>query len=164
MNKHKATSDMVSVPKAYKEIVSWLNTVLANEFALFTKTLNYHWNITGPGFLSLHTLLDAQYREVLGIMDQVAERIRILDERPLSSIKSMCSNIEILDEKNETPSSDAMFRNLLQDHLSIQSQLREIVTETKKFSDDPGSDDLLIKILGQHEIMSWKLRSHLIKQ
>jgi starvation-inducible DNA-binding protein len=86
------------------DIVECLNAVLANEYSLFTKTLNYHWNITGPRFHSLHTFLEGQYQELLLIMDEVAERVRVLDERPISTIKGMVSHMEIKDG-NEKPAS-----------------------------------------------------------
>lgn len=163
MNEHKASPEMAPVPKAYKEIVFCLNSVLANEFALFTKTLNYHWNITGPRFHSLHTFLGAQYNQLLLMMDEVAERVRVLDERPVSTIKGMTFNMEIKDGEIKTPSTEMMIENLLMDHLTIQSQLKEIIMENKKFTDDPGSEDLLVSVLRKHEVMSWMLRSHLIK-
>lgn len=163
MNNHKATPEMAPVPKAYKEIVFGLNSVLANEYSLFTKTLNYHWNITGPRFHSLHVFLGEQYNQLLVMMDEVAERVRVLDERPISTIKGMYTNMEIKDGGMSTPTAEMMFENLLMDHLTIQSQLKEIIMESKKFTDDPGSEDLLISILRKHEVMSWMLRSHLIK-
>jgi starvation-inducible DNA-binding protein len=163
MKEHKALPEMAPVPKAYKEIVFSLNSVLANEFSLFTKTLNYHWNITGPRFHSLHTFLGEQYNQLLAMMDEVAERVRVLDERPIHTIKGMYSSMEIKDGEVITPSTEMMIENLLMDHLTIQSQLKEIIMENKKFMDDPGSEDLLISILRKHEIMSWMLRSHLIK-
>ena len=95
---------MAPVPKAYKKIVFGLNSVLANEFSLFTKTLNYHWNITGPRFSSLHVFLGEQYNELLLMMDEVAERVRVLDERPVSTIKGMYSSMEIKDGEVKTPS------------------------------------------------------------
>ena len=57
------------------EVVHCLNNVLANEYALFTKTLNYHWNITGPRFHALHVSLEGHYKELLMVMDEVAERV-----------------------------------------------------------------------------------------
>jgi starvation-inducible DNA-binding protein len=163
MNEYKAPPEMAQVPRAYKEIASCLNHVLANEFAIFTKSLNYHWNITGPHFHSLHTLLGEQYNQLLLVMDEVAERVRVLDERPVSTIKGMYSNMNISDGELKTPSADMMIENLLMDHLTIQSQLKEVIMESKKFKDDPGSEDLLISVLRKHEIMSWMLRSHLVK-
>ena len=162
MNSHKSLSEMAQLPKACKEIVFSLNSVLANEFALFTKTLNYHWNITGSRFHSLHTFLGEQYNELLLVMDEVAERVRVLDERPVSTIKGMISNLDIKDGTEKTPSTEMMLENLSLDHFTIQSQIKEIIMESKKFEDDPGTHDLLVAVLRKHEMMNWKLRSHLI--
>jgi starvation-inducible DNA-binding protein len=163
MKEYNKLSEMASVPKVYKEIIFGLNNVLANEFSLFTKTLNYHWNITGPRFSSLRIFLGEQYNELLLMIDQVAERVRVLDERPVSTLKGMYSNMEIKDGEVKTPSTEMMLENLLMDHSTIQSQLKEIIMESKKIANDPGSEDLLISLLRKHEVMSWKLRSHLIK-
>jgi starvation-inducible DNA-binding protein len=163
MSSHKSHSDMVNGPKAGKEIASYLNSVLANEYSLFTKTLNYHWNITGPRFQIIHNFLGENYNELLLMMDEVAERVRMLDERPVSTIKGMVSNMEIKDAKESSPSAESMLENLLMDHLTIQSQIKEIVSDNKKFSDDPGTADLLVGILRKHEMMSWKFRSQLTK-
>jgi starvation-inducible DNA-binding protein len=140
-----------------------LNGVLANEFVLFTKTLNYHWNITGPRFHGLHPFLEGQYRELLEVMDQVAERVRILDERPLSTVKEMYSHMEIKDGQEKAPNAETMLQNLMEDHVSIQNQLKEIVSDATICEKDPGTEDMLISLLRKHESMSWMLRSHITK-
>lgn len=144
------------------EVVHCLNAVLANEYALFTKTLNYHWNITGPRFHSLHTFLEGQYRQLLEIMDEVAERVRVLDERPISTIKGMYSHMEIKDGQEKSPSAETMLQNLMEDHVTIQNQLKEIVSDSKKFASDRGTEDLFVSMLRQHETMGWMLRSHIV--
>jgi starvation-inducible DNA-binding protein len=145
------------------DMVTCLNGVLANEYALFTKTLNYHWNITGPRFHSLHTFLEGQYRELLEVMDEVAERVRILDERPISTIKGMYSHMEIKDGQEKAPNAETMLQNLMEDHVTIENRLKEIVTDRSKCETDPGSEDMLISLLRKHETMSWMLRSHIVK-
>ena len=145
------------------DMVTCLNGVLANEYALFTKTLNYHWNITGPRFHSLHTFLEGQYRELLEVMDEVAERVRILDERPISTIKGMYSHMEIKDGQEKAPNAETMLQNLMEDHVTIQNQLKEIVTDKVRCETDPGTEDMLISLLRKHETMSWMLRSHIVK-
>lgn len=144
------------------DVVNCLNAVLANEYALFTKTLNYHWNITGPRFHSLHTFLEGQYRQLLEVMDEVAERVRVLDERPISTIKGMYSHMEIKDGQEKAPSAETMLQNLMEDHVTIQNQLKEIVADGKKFTHDRGTEDLFVSMLRQHETMSWMLRSHIV--
>lgn len=154
MKEHKADRPL--------DIVECLNAVLANEYSLFTKTLNYHWNITGPRFHSLHTFLEAQYQELLLVMDEVAERVRVLDERPISTIKGMVSHMEIKDGNEKPPSTEGMLKNLLEGHVTIQNQLKEIVMHGDSFAQDRGSEDLLVGLLRKHETMGWMLRSHIV--
>lgn len=154
----------MSIATSSKDVVESLNHVLANEYSLFTKTLSYHWNITGPRFHSLHVFLGDQYNQLLVMMDEVAERVRMLNERPLSTIKGMYATMEIKDgqEKDKTLSAEMMLENLAKDHSTIQGQIKEILMDSKKFSDDPGSQDLLTDVLRKHEKMSWMLHSHLL--
>lgn len=144
------------------DVVECLNAVLANEYSLFTKTLNYHWNITGPRFHSLHTFLEIQYQELLLLMDEVAERVRVLDERPISTIKGMVSHMEIKDGNEKPPNTEGMLKNLMEGHVTIQNQLKEIVMHGDSFTQDRGSEDLLVGILRKHETMGWMLRSHIV--
>ena len=150
-----------TVSKSHKVFVFALNSVLANEYLLFNKTLNYYWNITSPNFQGQHTFLGEQYKQILDIMDDLAERVRVLNERPNITIKSMFSRSEGKDNQEKTPSSENMFRNLLREHTDIQSQLKEIIAETKTFMHDPGTSDLLTSVLLKHEKMSWMIRSHI---
>lgn len=146
--------------KSNTQVVNYLNNILANEYALFTKTLNFHWNITGPRFHSLHIFLEEQYRALLEIMDETAERIRVLGERPISTIKEMYSQTN-LKESTIEPAAEEMLTLLLRDHLIIQEQIKDAVSEEKIFEKDPGSEDFLIGLLQKHEKMSWMLKSHL---
>lgn len=148
---------------ANKEIVFSLNSVLANEFALFTKTLNYHWNVSGPRFNSLHTFLGDHYAQLLLIMDEVAERVRVLDARPLSTIKAMSTNMKIRENDDMDLSAEKMLENLSVDHQTIQSQIKEILTNKNAFEADPGSQDFFVSVLRKHEVMNWKLFSHITK-
>ena len=143
------------------EVVNCLNAVLANEYALFTKTLNYHWNITGPRFHALHVFLEGHYKELLMVMDEVAERVRVLNERPISTMKGMYSHTD-LKEQEKVPSAETMLQNLMEDHVTIQNQIKEMVMDDKKFEHDRGSEDLLVSLLRKHETMGWMLRSHIV--
>ncbi len=155
---------MMSESQSHKDVAFCLNSVLANEYSLFTKTLNYHWNITGPRFHGLHAFFGDQYGKLLLMMDEVAERVRILDERPLSTIRGMVSNTDIKDGQEKSISAEAMLEALLKDHVTIQGQIKEILLDGKRFVNDPGSEDLLVSILRKHEIMSWMLRSHTVNK
>ena len=148
-------------PDPNQKVTSCFNAVLANEFTLFTKTLQYHWNITGPRFMSLHNFLEGHYNELLQIMDDVAERVRIIGDYPIGSIKKMYSEKDIKDSSEDRLTEEDMLKNLLSDHVSIQGQIKEILGMEDHFEHDPGSQDFLVSLLQKHEKMGWMLRSHL---
>jgi starvation-inducible DNA-binding protein len=147
--------------KSAEEIVSRLNGLLADEFGLFTKTLNYHWNITGPRFHSLHTFLEGQYNELLEVMDNVAERVRILGDAPLSTVSEMSKKMHLEEKNGENLSSNEMISDLLHSSHLIQEEIKRTINQDKAFSEDPGTEDLLVGILRKHEKNSWMLKSHL---
>lgn len=142
-------------------IVSTLNTILADEYALFTKTLNYHWNITGPRFHSLHTFLEDSYKDTLEVMDSVAERVRILGERPLSTVKKLGEEMSIEEKNGRDMSSSEMLADLFKSNMLIQNTIRTSLNEDELFKQDPGTEDFLVGLLQKHETMSWTLKSHL---
>ena len=147
--------------KATKKSTEFLNTLLANEFTLFTKTLNYHWNVTGPRFHSLHTFLESQYNELLTTMDEIAERVRVLGETPTSTVKEM-SNLSNMNEKSgEGMSSNDMLKDLHEAHSQIQTDIKEFVRNDEFFAKDPGTEDFLVGLLQKHEMNSWMIKSHL---
>lgn len=164
MKNHNRTSDELETKtsKLSHSICLGLNSILANEFSLFTKTLNYHWNITGPRFHSLHTFLEGHYRELLEIMDSVAERVRILDERPIGTVKQMYSETEVLDSTEKPLMAEEMLQNLLRDHQLIKGQVKEILSDESLFKFEAGSHDFLVSLLQKHEMMAWMLKSHLV--
>ncbi|HAG90889.1 MAG TPA: DNA starvation/stationary phase protection protein [Bdellovibrionales bacterium] len=139
-------------------LVDRLNHILANEFTLFTKTLNYHWNVTGPRFHSLHEFFEAQYRELLELMDTMAERIRILDESPVSTLREMRSDNTIIETPGKFLSADKMINDLLAGHMEIQRQIQDTLDSGNV---DSGTDDFLVATLKAHQKNSWMLKSHL---
>ena len=94
-----------------KEVSQILNTVLADEFVLYTKTRNYHWNITGDNFIELHKLYQKQYEELEEIIDAVAERIRYLGHYSEGRLKDFLK-ITHLDEPDYTTDQQVQIRNL----------------------------------------------------
>lgn len=144
-----------------KDISKALNHILANEYALFTKTLNYHWNVTGPRFHSLHTFLEGEYKALLKSMDDIAERVRILGETPCSTIKCMLDHMDLSEKSGRDISANEMLRNLLGDHQKIQNLIHETLEKNGLLESDPGTQDFLTVLLEQHEKESWMLKSHL---
>src|SRR5690606_26836940 len=105
-----------------------LNALLADEYVLYTKTRNFHWNVTGANFHELHAFFQAQYEELDEIIDQVAERVRALGERPASTLREFLK-ISRLTESDDRLNSHEMLQELLADHESLIRQMREDLEE-----------------------------------
>jgi starvation-inducible DNA-binding protein len=159
--KLSAVGKMPKKSSQESKAISLLNDLLANEYTLFTKTLNYHWNITGPNFVSLHKLLDEQYHQLLEILDQVAERIRILGAHPISTIKEMQKETSLSENPGDLPAAEEMIEELFRDNLFVQQQIKSFLKNDKILESDPGTEDFLINLLRKHEMSSWILKSHL---
>lgn len=144
-----------------ENITSSLNNILADEYALFTKTLNYHWNMTGPRFHSLHTFLEGSYKETLEVMDSVAERVRILGGTPLSTVKGMGEHMDMKEINGRDLSTNEMLADLFNSNMLIQNIIKSTINEKEAFKSDPGTEDFLVGLLQKHEMMSWTLKSHL---
>ena len=143
-------------------IAKFLNHTLANEYALFTKTLNYHWNITGPRFHSIHNFLEGQYKNQLKVMDDIAERVRVLDETPISTVSKMSETHDILEVNGQNLSSNDMLLDLFGTNLKIQDNMKNFIKENGEIlKEDPVTEDFIIGLLGDHEKVSWMLKSHL---
>lgn len=146
--------------KNHNPIQSELNTLLSNEFALFQRTLNYHWNLSGPRFHSLHVFFGEQYHTLLEYIDMIAERNRIIEGTPVGTLEEVKKRMTLKEVASQTPSTSQMIASLSEGHYEIIS---EIQSTLKKLSNDidPGTEDMLIEILRGHEKMQWMLRSHI---
>ncbi len=143
------------------KVIDRFNSLLANEFLLFTKTLNYHWNVTGPRFHSIHEFLDTQYHDMLKLVDDLAERVRQIGGNPIGTLNEMKKGSTLLERPGKYPETSTMLADLMSDHESIQIQIRSLLTQIEKEQNDPGSEDFLINLLKQHENMAWMLKSQL---
>ncbi len=140
------------------EIVETLNKVLADEHVLYIKTRNYHWNVRGPRFHDLHKFFEAQYEELAGIIDQVAENARQFGGVAHATMAEFIRTSNLKEHPGDFPDADAMIRNLLADHESMIIQLRKDVdaADDMKAMD---AADFLTGVLEQHNKMAWMLRS-----
>jgi starvation-inducible DNA-binding protein len=142
-------------------VVEILNRLLADEYVLYTKTRNYHWNVVGPQFNDLHKFFEAQYEAVDGIVDEVAERARSLGGHAWGTLAEFTKATRLREEPGEAPSSKDMLARLLADHEAIVRTLRaDLVTVGDKHG-DAGTNDFLTGLVEQHEKMAWMLRSFL---
>lgn len=158
---HNNMAANIGIPaKHLQSLSTMLNTLLADEYVLYTKTRNYHWNVRGPQFMDLHKFFEGQYEELAEIIDQVAERNRSLGHFAVGTMKQYL-NLTRLTEDDKATNSKQMLQNLLNDHETIARVLRnDLVAATEKHK-DAGTGDFLTGLLEQHEKMAWFLRSYL---
>jgi starvation-inducible DNA-binding protein len=155
----------IGVSDAHRDgVCHLLNTTLADEYVLSTRTRNYHWNVIGPHFYALHLLFEKQYGELEEFIDAVAERVRSLGGQPLGTLTEFVQNTRLKDDPNERLGPREMVSSLLAEHESLIQFLRKDVTAcTEKFH-DVGTADFLTGMLEAHEKMAWMLRATLQTQ
>ena len=159
-------TELTSFPKVVPqptqpELIQALNVLLANEYAVFTKTLNYHWNVKGPRFHSVHGFLEDHYKELLEVIDEVAERIRKLGGRPNGTLTELTDKNFLTERPGVYPPTNEMIADLMTDHQAISSQIKAILNELIKPDIDPGTDDFMSSLIAKHENFTWQLKSHL---
>ena len=140
-----------------------LNTLLSNEFILYTKTLKYHWNVTGPFFGPLHSLFRTQYETLNSQIDMIAERVRSLGHKALGTLEEFSQYAVITEQPNINPKDLDMIHHLLKDHETIIKMIRTYTDLSAKLN-DMGSNNFLATLLETHEKMAWMLRAHLVTQ
>ena len=148
--------------KDRKAVCKGLNKLLADSYLLYLKTQNYHWNVTGQMFQSLHTLFEEQYLEQAAAIDVVAERIRALGEYAPGSFAAF-SKVSSIKEETAIPSTDEMIHNLVQGNEAVVTTAREIVALADECEDDV-TTDLMIERMQIHEKNAWMLRSLITHQ
>ncbi|MCK5771282.1 MAG: DNA starvation/stationary phase protection protein [Algiphilus sp.] len=138
-------------------IAKGLCRLLADEYTLYLKTHNFHWNVTGPMFTTLHQMFEEHYTEAATAVDEIAERIRTLGERAPGSYKEFD---ELSTVREETTQVDAqeMIRQLVRDHETVTKVAREVFKLAEEVHDEP-SADLLTQRMQLHEKTAWMLRS-----
>ncbi|WFE67856.1 DNA starvation/stationary phase protection protein [Thiomicrospira sp. R3] len=140
-----------------KAIAVGLSQLLADSYILFLKTHNYHWNVTGPMFQTLHTMFEQQYTELFTAVDEIAERIRALGEKAPGSFQAF-NQLSQIKEETATPSAQAMIKNLVLGQEAVTKTAREISKIAAQASDEP-TLDLLTQRMQVHEKNAWMLRS-----
>lgn len=133
-----------------------LKVILANAFTLYTKTLNYHWNIISPDFPQLHKLFQEQYESLQGNIDRIAERIRSLGERTPGS-QAEFLKLTTLKENTQLLSDQEMIDDLLRDHERICAEIRHALEVID--AADGGTSNMLEELLELEEHHAWMLRS-----
>ncbi len=143
--------------KDRKKIAEGLSRMLADTYTLYLKTHNFHWNVTGPMFQTLHLMFMTQYTEIWNAVDLIAERIRSLGYPAPGSYKEF-AELTSIKESNGVPSATEMIRQLVAGQEAVVRTAREVLPVAEKAGDQP-SVDLLSARMEVHEKNAWMLRS-----
>jgi len=138
-----------------------LNGILADEFLLYTKTRNAHWNVEGPDFHDKHKFFESQYEQLDEIMDDVAERIRILGHYAPATLSDFLKLTHLTEQSRGKNDSQGFIRELLTDHETIIITMRENINRFANEYGDLGTSDFITGLMEIHEKMAWMLRAHL---
>lgn len=145
--------------KDREAIAAGLSGLLADSYTLYLKTHNYHWNVTGPLFNTLHTLFEEQYTELATAVDEIAERIRALGITAPGSYGQFAA-LTSINEASGSESAEEMIRQLVLGQESVVRTARAAFPAADDANDEPTAD-LLTKRMHVHEKNAWMLRSML---
>ncbi|MFC4727799.1 Dps family protein [Coralloluteibacterium thermophilus] len=141
------------------QIAEAMTRLLADTYTLYLKTHNFHWNVTGPHFNSLHNMFETQYNELWTATDEIAERIRALGVFVPGSGKQF-SELSSIAEETGIPDWESMLRQLVEGHEAASRSAREVFKVADEANDQPTAD-LVTERMTHHEKTAWMLRSML---
>ena len=148
----------IGIPESNRvEIAQGLSKVLADSYTLYLKTHNFHWNVTGPMFQTLHTMFETQYNELALAVDEVAERIRSLGEFAPGSYAQFAT-LSSVKEETGVPEATEMVKQLVEGHEAVARTARAVYPAADSGSDE-ATADLLTQRIASHEKSAWMLRS-----
>jgi len=148
----------IGIPAAkLTDIVAGLSKVLADSYTLYLKTHNYHWNVVGPMFLSLHAMFEVEYTELALAVDEIAERIRALGAPAPASYHQFAA-LTVVPEDTDLPDAQEMVRRLVSAHEATARTVRTLMPLAEG-APDQVTVDLLVRRLDVHEKTAWMLRS-----
>jgi len=145
--------------KERKKIAEGLSKLLADTYTLYLKTHNFHWNVTGPMFNTLHLMFETQYTELALAVDSIAERIRALGYPAPGTYKEY-ARLSSIAEEDGVPEATDMIRKLVEGQEAVVRTARSIFPMVDAAGDEP-SADLLTQRMQTHEKTAWMLRSML---
>jgi starvation-inducible DNA-binding protein len=148
----------IGIPENQREqIAEGLSKVLADSYTLYLKTHNFHWNVTGPMFQTLHVMFEEHYTELATAVDEIAERIRALGA-PAPGTFEEYTDLSSIKIKPGVPAAQQMIRELVEGHEAIVRTAREVFPTCEEAHDEPTAD-LLTQRMQIHEKTAWMLRS-----
>jgi starvation-inducible DNA-binding protein len=145
--------------KSNEAVVEALSRLLADSYTVYLKTHNYHWNVTGPMFTTLHTMFMTQYTELALAIDEIAERIRACGAFAPGSYAEFQKLSKVKDPKGRSTAT-AMLETLVADQEVVGDAARAVIKAAEK-AGDQASADLATRRLDVHQKNAWMLRSHL---
>jgi starvation-inducible DNA-binding protein len=143
--------------KDRKAIADGLSRLLADTYTLYLKTHNYHWNVTGPMFNTLHLMFEAQYTELALAVDAIAERIRALGY-PAPGSYAQYAKLSVIKESEGVPSAEEMIADLVKGQEAVVRTARKVFPIAEEANDEPTAD-LLTQRMQVHEKTAWMLRA-----
>jgi starvation-inducible DNA-binding protein len=150
------TMDIGIAQEDRKVIVDGLSRLLADTYVLYLKTHNFHWNVSGPMFRTLHLMFEEQYTELAGAVDSIAERIRALGF-PAPGTYSVYAQLSSIPEPEGVPSAEQMIQQLVEGQEAVVRTARALFPQLERVSDEPTAD-LLTQRMQVHEKAAWMLR------
>ena len=144
-------------PENRKKIAEGLSRVLADSYLLYVQAHNFHWNVEGPMFHTLHQLFEMHYTELAPAIDEIAERIRALDHYAPGTFSEF-SKLSKIEDVSGVPDATQMTRLLMQSHEIVAHTARGVIPIAQEAGDEPTAD-LLISRMQVHEKAAWMLRS-----
>ena len=152
-----STIDIGISESSRKTIAEGLSRLLADTYTLYLKTHNFHWNVTGPMFQTLHLMFETQYNELALAVDLIAERIRALGY-PAPGTYAEYAKLSSIKEETGVPKAQDMIRLLVQGQEAVVRTARSIFPSAEEANDEPTAD-LLTQRMQVHEKTAWMLRS-----
>ncbi len=150
----------IGIPDEQRQVIAGgLNRLLADTYTLYLKTHNYHWNVEGPLFNTLHLMFETQYTELALAVDQIAERIRALGFRAPGSYREF-AELATVEDASGQPTALEMIAQLAKDQEAVVRTARQVFPLVDEAHDEP-SADLLTQRMQVHEKTAWMLRAML---
>lgn len=140
------------------KVIEILDNIIADQYILYTKTRNYHWNVIGEDFPQYHKLFEDQYSALDEDIDSVAERIRALGGKTPATLGEFLKSATLKEHPAKYPTAKTMIVNLLTDHETIICNLRKDIVSCSKL-DDAGTENFLTDLMEKHEKTAWILRA-----
>lgn len=142
-------------------VIRLLSRILADQHLLYIKTRSFHWNLKGPRFEILHEFFEDQYNELEEVIDDTAERIRILGGVAPGTMADFLETGTLKEQPAALTDGSSALAALEADHEACARELREAIVEADQQHGDLGTADFLTELLRRHEKTAWMIRSHL---